>query len=111
MQTILTILFCITLVHSYSPCSVVKFTDYSFDLSSLKTFTIASQDSQFYTKIFPCSPTACDSNASSQKSFVQKGGNAMCLPYTSNPSITQSMPPRFIILIISIRSLPRLALK
>lgn len=78
----LTLLIVLNGVQSYNPCSIIKFYDYSFDLTGLKDFTIASQDKQFYTKIFPCASYACDSNPASQKSFVQKGG-VICKPYSS----------------------------
>ena len=79
---ILSLLAFLIVAHGYNSCSVIKFSDYSFDLTGLDNFTIASQDTKFYTVIYPCASYACDSNPTSQKSFVQKGGSD-CKPYSS----------------------------
>jgi hypothetical protein len=107
--TLLCLLACLALVGSYAPCSVIKFNDFSYDLTGLKTATISSQNNQFYTKFFPCAPQACDANPGSQKSFVQKAGNSVCQPYTSTNSPIQSILRYFKILIISMLSLQRSA--
>jgi hypothetical protein len=42
----------------FNQCSVIQFTDYSFDLTNLKNFTITFD--QTFVKITPCNLKACD---------------------------------------------------
>lgn len=96
---IITIL--IVLASGFNPCSVVQFSDYSFDLAGLRNSTITFPDRVNYVKVTPCYITACDQNPTSQKSFAIKGGNNTCQPYTSIHLFKQSMQPFSKILIIS----------
>lgn len=59
---IFTLLSILAIAKCYKPCSVIKFNDYSFDLSGLSDFTIQSDDKKFFTKISPCASITCDSN-------------------------------------------------
>lgn len=60
LQFALLIIICLTVViKSYPSCSVVEFSEYSFDLSSLKNVTVSIKNDDQYAKYYPCYPDAC----------------------------------------------------
>jgi hypothetical protein len=63
---------------SYPSCSVVEFSEYSFDLSSLKNVTVSIKNDDQYAKYYPCSPDSCSEQPNAQKSFLLKGAASNC---------------------------------
>lgn len=79
----LIVLAIISHISAFKPCSVIKFSDYSFDLTSLQPiYTVAFHNNMGFAKIFGCNPNSCDSTG--QKGFMLSTSNNFCQPYTSN---------------------------
>ena len=55
----LILLIIIVEIKSYTPCGVVQFADYSFDLRGLRNVTIGFGDNSLFGVISACSPKAC----------------------------------------------------
>ena len=78
-------------INSYPSCSIVEFSDYSYDLSSLKNVTVSIKNDDQYAKYYPCLPDSCSEEPSSQKSFLLKGLASNCETYSSKCLLNQSM--------------------
>ena len=100
MKSLLLITILTLSSHCYNVCSIIKFSDYSFDLSALGSETIQLQGVSGLVKFANCVPDTCKNSnynsitttANTQASYLLQINNAVCYPMTSTSSLTQSMP-------------------
>lgn len=56
----LILMIIIVAITAYTPCGVVQFADYSFDLRGLRNVTIGFGDNSLFGVINACTPKACN---------------------------------------------------